>query len=206
MKAIAEVLKSGLPIEQAKKALILLHGRGGTAVSMLDLAKSLVDPKSYFIAALQASNRTWYPLSFLEEENKNEPFLSTSIEEITQFIKETEKYISKTNIFIVGFSQGACLALEIAGRNGSKYGGIIAFTGGLIGHVLDLKKYQGNFEGTQIYISNGDQDPFIPLNRTVESKEILESLGGIVTLQIFERTEHMISSEEIDFVKRVILV
>ncbi len=200
MKAISEVLYQGPLITKASKAAILLHGRGGTARNMLSLVDRLCD-SSFYVAIPQATHNAWYPHSFMSEEKLNEPYLSASIKEVNELIEKTAQYIPKDQIFIVGFSQGACLALEVTTRYATKYGGIVAFTGGLIGSSIDARRYQGNFEGTKAFISNGDQDPHIPLIRSQESKEVMESLGAHVTLKVYPGRPHTISEDEIIFVK-----
>lgn len=204
MTAISEVLHQGSLITKASKALILLHGRGGTAKNILSLANRIC-ANDFYIAAPQAANNTWYPYSFMEEETHNEPFLSLSIKEIKDLIDQTAKYIPKQKIFIAGFSQGACLALEISSRSALKYGGIIAFTGGLIGKTINKTKYQGNFDGTKVFISNGDNDPHIPLIRVQQSKELIEKLGANVTLKVYEGKPHTIIEDEIKFVRENII-
>lgn len=204
MTAISEVLQQGPSITKASKALILLHGRGGTARSILDLADRICD-NDFYIAVPQAAHNTWYPYSFMEEEERNEPNLSSSIKGVKDLIDQTAKYIPKEKIFIAGFSQGACLALEVTARYAVQYGGIVAFTGGLIGRTVDESKYQGNFVGTKVFISDGDYDLHVPLIRAVQSKELMEKLGANVTLKVYKGRPHIIVEDEIIFVKENIL-
>lgn len=199
MKAITDILNQGSLITEANKAVIFLHGRGGTADRIISLADSLCDSHCYVIAP-QAKNNVWYPSSFMSEEKLNEPYLSASVKDVHELIEQTAQHIPKNQIFIVGFSQGACLALEVSARFAEKYGGIVAFTGGLIGSAIDKSKYHGDFEGTKILISNGDQDPYIPLIRSQQSKEVMESLGANVILKVYHGRPHIISEDEIQFV------
>lgn len=200
-----EVLYRGPLITKAHKALIILHGRGGTASGILGLAELLCE-NQFYIAAPQAPQNVWYPHRFMSEEKLNEPYLTTSVENIKKLIDETAKHIPTNQIYLAGFSQGACLALEVSARFATQYGGIIAFTGGLIGQTLDKTKYQGNFEGTKIFISNGDQDPHIPLIRSGQSKELLETMGAHVTLKVYKDRPHTITEDEILWVKKNILL
>lgn len=204
MTTISEILHQGPSITQASKALILLHGRGGTARNILGLANRICD-NNFYITVPQATHNTWYPYSFMEEEERNEPYLSLSVKEIKDLIDQTAKYIPKQRIFIAGFSQGACLALEVSTRFAEKYGGIVAFTGGLIGKTINESKYQGNFLGTKVFISDGDYDPHVPLVRAVQSKELMEKLGAKVILKVYEERSHIIGEEEIKFVRENIL-
>ena len=183
------------------KALILLHGRGGTSEDMLHIGNRFTD-KSFIVEAPQAPQNVWYPQGFMSEEKLNEPQLSKSLERIEKLIKHLQ--MPHDQIYLMGFSQGACLALEFGARHAEKYGGIIAFTGGLIGKTLNLNKYRGNFEGTKIFIGTSENDPFIPLTRVQESKEVLKSLGASVTLKVYPGSSHTVTEEEIQVVRKVI--
>lgn len=200
-----EILQQGIPLTQASKALIILHGRGGAAQEMLSLAQKCCDDQ-FYIAAPQAPGHTWYPNSFMSEEKLNEPTLSQSIRAIKELIEETAKHVPTHHIYLMGFSQGACLSLEISARFATKYGGVIALTGEFMGPTIDEKKYQGNLQGTKVFISNGDQDPFIPLTRSKESKKLMEKIGAHVTLQIYPGRPHIVSEDEIKWVRNNILL
>jgi phospholipase/carboxylesterase len=202
---MAEIIEQGQPIEKASKALLLLHGRGSNAFDILRLAPELCDDR-FYIAAPQAPHNTWYPYSFMAEERLNEPWLSASIEIVQTLIEATAKHIPKNQIYLIGFSQGACLALETAMRFATKYGGVAAFTGGLIGQTIDEKKYKGNFEGTQVFIGNSDKDPHVPLARSEQSKEIMEKRGAQVTLKVYPGMAHTINEDEIQWVKKHLMV
>lgn len=196
-----EILHLGPELSKAKNALVILHGRGGTSRSLLSLADACCDD-NFYIAAPQAPGKTWYPYSFMAEESLNEPFLSTSIGEVASLIEETAKVIPRENIYLMGFSQGACLILEVAARKAAKYGGIVAFTGGLIGSDIVESHYKGDFAGTKIFMGISERDPHIPLIRAELSKEILQKRGAAVTLSIYEGASHTITEAEIDWVKK----
>lgn len=195
-----EIVFQGAEIYKASKALILLHGRGGTALGISALAEALCDD-SFYVAIPQSPNRTWYPQSFMVEDRLNEPYLSNSIENVKKLLDETAKHIPKERIYIAGFSQGACMSLEIAARFAAKYGGIIAFTGGLIGSSIKESNYQGDFAGTKVFIGNSDKDPHVPLARSEQSKAIMQKLGAVVTLKVYPGMEHTINEDEINWVK-----
>lgn len=199
-----KIVERGSSINIASKALIMLHGRGSTALDILSFAHELCDDTVY-IAAPQATKNSWYPHPFMEEEESNEPWLSSAVEMVKRLIDETSTHIPKTNIYLLGFSQGACLALEASARFAEKYGGVIAFSGGLIGATINEKKYKGNFQGTQVFIGNSDHDPHIPLIRSEESKTIMEKLGADVTLKVYKGMGHIINEDEINWAKKLIL-
>lgn len=198
-----EVIEQGQPIEKASKALILLHGRGGSALDILSLAPELCD-ETFYIAAPQTPHNSWYPNSFMAEEKLNEPWLSASVAAIKRLIDDTAQKIPKNQIYLLGFSQGACLALEVSARFATKYGGVIAFTGGLIGRGINPQKYEGNFEGTAVFIGNSDNDSHVPLVRSKQSKELMQKLGAVVTLRVYQDMPHTINQDEMDWAKNLL--
>lgn len=195
------IIEHGCALKHATKALILLHGRGATAESMIALGDEFCDD-SFYVVAPQAPNKVWYPHGFMDEEALNEPYLSSSLETVGNLVENIISKVPKDKIFIMGFSQGACLSLEFTARNAEKYGGVIAFSGGLMGKTINKKKYQGHFEGTKIFIGDSENDPFIPVFRCQESKVIMEELGANVTLKIYPGNSHTVTQSEIEYVKK----
>jgi phospholipase/carboxylesterase len=205
IKDIYEVSRSGAPLGKASKALVLLHGRGDTSLSIAGLAGEFCDDE-FHIAVPRAPNGTWYPQSFMAEERLNEPSLSISIANVKYLIDEISAYIPKSNIYVMGFSQGACLALEASTRYAAKYGGVAAFTGGLIGSTINERKYQGSFAGTKVFIGNSDKDPHVPLIRSEQSKEVMEKRGANVTLEVYKGMAHTVSEPEVAWVRKNIFM
>jgi phospholipase/carboxylesterase len=191
------IVAAGTPIDQAEKAMIFIHGRGADAQGILEIAGTL-NVEGFALLAPQATGNTWYPYSFLSPVEMNEPWLSSAIAAIHELIDEiVEAGIRTENIYLLGFSQGACLTLESAARKAQRYGGLIAFTGG--------SKYQGNFEGTPVFIGSGDPDPHIPVSRVNDSTLVLTEMGATVTEKIYPGIPHTIIQDEIDWVNINIL-
>ncbi len=199
-----DVRERGRDLKDADRALILLHGRGAAAENILPLADYFA-AESWYVAAPQATDFRWYPHSFLMPVSRNEPWLSSAIDYVKKIIDNISRYIPAENIYLMGFSQGACLSAEIAARFATKYGGVAAFTGGLIGETVDGEKYRGDFRGTKIYISNGDNDPHIPLIRSEETLKQLKNMGADARLDIFPGRDHTIIPEEIEKAKDFLL-
>ncbi len=199
-----KIFEQGTPLMKASYALILLHGRGASALDILGLGKLFADDRFYIVAP-EAPHFTWYPQSFMAEDSLNEPALSVSVAFIQKVIDDIAKHIPKDHIYIMGFSQGACLSLEVSSRSAEKYGGIAAFSGGLIGKTLNKDKYSGNFKKTKVFIGDSENDPFIPLQRCVQSKVLMEKMNAEVTLKAYPGTSHTITQEEINWVKKNIM-
>lgn len=196
-------IHAGTPLKEADKVLIMLHGRGAYAEDILGLSNHLEINNAHIIAP-QAKGSSWYPYSFMWPVQQNEPLLSSAIELLNNILKNVLQSGKKSEqVYVLGFSQGACLTLEFAARNVMQFGGIISFTGGLIGEQLNESLYQGNFNGTKIFIGNSDYDPHVPLTRSEASKKILENLGADVTLKVYPNMPHTINQDEIKTVNEM---
>jgi len=198
------IITSGKDLKNARKALIMIHGRGGSAEDILSLANYL-NVKDFALLAPQANNNSWYPYSFLAPLSQNEPWLSSALSLIKETLKDViDKGISEQNIYFLGFSQGACLTLEFAARNATKFGGVAAFTGGLIGDRIYRENYQGDFKQMPVFIGSSDPDPHVPVERVGETTRILQSMNADVTERVFQNMGHTISKEEIDLANKLV--
>jgi phospholipase/carboxylesterase len=199
-----QLVEAGLPIGRASKALVMLHGRGATAQDILSLHHELPVDK-YYVVAPQATNFTWYPHSFLAPASQNEPWLSSALHLLREITHDIAKAgIPSERTYILGFSQGACLTLEFATRNAMKWGGVIAFTGGLIGEIVNKSNYSGDFAKTKVFIGNSDNDPHVPLIRTQESAAIMKEMGADVTLKTYPLLPHTINRDEISMASAIL--
>lgn len=200
-----ELIQAGKPIAQAEKVAILLHGRGASAQSILSLQQYL-NMEEFALLAPQASGNTWYPYSFMAPDSSNAPALENSLVTVDEAFQFAIKQgVKPENIYFIGFSQGACLSLEYSALHAQKLGGVIAFTGGLIGEKLQPTKYSGDFESTPIFIGSSKRDFHVPLVRIQESAELLEEMGAQIKTLLFEDGDHTIRQDEIDWVNKNML-
>ncbi|MGN8069433.1 alpha/beta hydrolase [Mucilaginibacter sp. 22184] len=199
-----QIVTAGLPAGEAKKAMIMVHGRGASAVSILTL-KDHLQLDGYAIFAPQATEHSWYPYSFMAPVSNNQPALDSALEVISSLVEDIKQQgIAQENIYFLGFSQGACLTLEYVSRNAGKYGGVIAFTGGLIGEKLIDENYKGDFDQTTVLITTGDPDPHVPVSRVNETVSLLEKLNANVTKEIYKGRQHTISGAELDLANKLL--
>ncbi len=198
------ILTAGRDIAEAQNALIMLHGRGATAADILSL-KIELKTESTFIAAPQAADNSWYPHGFTDPRQFNEPHIQSGFSVIEELIKAINANgISSGKIILFGFSQGACLVLDYLARNPQRLGGVIALSGGLIGDKLNYMDYQGNLEGTPLFIGCGDNDPHISVSRMKETAKIFKLLNAQVFERIYENLGHTINSEEIERINKML--
>lgn len=181
--------------------MVLLHGRGGTAQGMLSLADELAH-LSFAYLAPQATGNSWYPLSFLAPLERNEPNLSSALGFISSVLERlAEASMPLRRTILLGFSQGACLALEYAARNPHRYGGIIGLSGGLIGPNGTPRNYPGSLAGTPVFMGCDDIDPHIPKERVIESERVFRLLGADVTARLYPNMGHRINQDELNIVR-----
>ncbi len=199
------VIECGLPPEQAQAAVVLLHGRGADAEDILALVPDIAMP-GFVYAAPQAAGNSWYPDRFTAPLARNEPWLSSAL----TLVGETLARLAAAGIpaertALLGFSQGACLALEYVARNARRYGGVIAFTGGLIGPDDAPREYAGALAGTPVFIGSSDADLHVPLARVRHAAQTMTALGGSVTERIYPGMAHTVSDSELAFARGMLV-
>lgn len=195
------VLTIGKPLDRAAAAMVLLHGRGSTAQSTLSLASELAHPDFAYLAP-QAVGNTWYPNSFLAPIASNEPYLSSALRAVKEVLDRlSEVGIPLEQTILLGFSQGACLALEFAARNAQRYGGVVGLSGGLIGPNGTPRDYAGSLAGTPVFLGCSEADFHISKERVLHSADTLRRLEGKVTVRLYPNMGHMVNQDELDFVQ-----
>jgi predicted esterase len=197
------ILAAGEPLEYARAAMVMVHGRGATAESILALADEFDQPGFAYLAP-QASGGTWYPNRFLAPTASNEPWLSSALAAINHVVsKITAAGIPRERTILLGFSQGACLALEYAARNARRYGGVVGLSGGLIGADGEPRHDSGDFAGAPIFLGCSDVDFHIAKARVQHAADTLKALGGNVTMRLYPNMDHTINQDEIEFVREM---
>ncbi len=197
------ILTAGEPLDRAGAAMVLVHGRGASAESILTLADEFNQTGFAFLAP-QAAEGTWYPNRFLAPTASNEPWLSSALAAVDEVVRKINTAgIPHERIIILGFSQGACLALEHAARNARRYGGVVGLSGGLIGADGEPRHDRGDFAGTPIFLGCSDVDFHIPQARVQHAADTLKALGGNVTMRLYPNMDHTVNQDEIEFVQEM---
>ncbi|HEY0895193.1 MAG TPA: dienelactone hydrolase family protein [Sphingobacteriaceae bacterium] len=200
-----QIFQTGQPLRAAESAIVMLHGRGANAGGISSLANEL-NLKKPAVLAPMATQSSWYPYSFLAPAEDNQPALDSALNLVAEIVEDILfAGLPLSEIYFLGFSQGACMALEYAARNPHRYGGVIAFTGGLIGDRILPDSYHGDFSKMPVLITSGDPDPHVPLGRVEESAALFRKMNARVTLKVFKGRAHTIQQEEIDLANKLVL-
>jgi phospholipase/carboxylesterase len=198
------ILSAGRDLGKADRALILVHGRGASAEDILSLADYL-PVEDYALLAPQATGHSWYPYSFLEPPEQNQPWLGSAVDLLAGLVEEVVAAgINRERIYFAGFSQGACLTLEFLARHGARFGGAAAFTGGLIGDKIYTENYRGDFAGMPVFIGSGDADAHVPAERVHASARVLREMGAVVTAKLYPGRPHTIVADELEQAGKIV--
>ncbi|GAB3981310.1 dienelactone hydrolase family protein [Spirosoma terrae] len=196
---------AGKPLEEASKVMVMVHGRGGSAQDILSLSNYIND-KDFAFVAPEAHNNTWYPYSFLRPMQENEPYLSSALEvlESLRGRLQSDFNFKPTQIYWLGFSQGACLMLEFIARHATEYGGVFGLSGGLIGPPDTPRAYEGILDKTPVFLGCSDHDTHVPKERVLESEQVFKKMGADVTTKLYPNFPHSINEDELNIVNLLI--
>src|SRR3984893_7010177 len=197
------VLTAGEPLETARAAMILVHGRGASAADIMTVAAEAMFPGVVYLAP-QAAGSAWYPNPFTAPLESNEPYLSSALEVLSTILAEVETSVPADKVVLLGFSQGACLTLEFAARHARRYGGVVGLSGGLMGPDGRPRDYQGEFEGRAAFFGCSDVDPLIRVDRVLEAGEVFKRMGARVTVRLYPGMGHTVNQDEIDSVREIL--
>ena len=198
------VLTAGRDLAGAGAAAILVHGRGGSAEGMLELARAIGVEEMAWLAP-QAEGGAWYPFSFLAAIESNEPWLSASLAVVDRLVGECDAAgLPPERVALAGFSQGACLSAEYAARNARRYGALVLLSGGLIGPPGTPREYPGSLSGTPALLGCSDVDPHIPVERVHETTRVLSAMGAEVDERIYPGLAHTVVDDEIVAARRIL--
>ena len=198
-------LTAGVPLNEASRVMVLVHGRGSSGSDMLELASHLKADGMAFVAP-QATGGTWYPYSFMQPLERNEPDLSSALLVLTMLRArlQADFNVKTPQIYWLGFSQGACLTLEFAARNPAVYGGIFGLSGGLIGPDITPSEYEGILSGTPLVLGCSDVDSHIPKERVLETAAVYGQMGANVQTKLYPNGGHTINEDELSLVNAIL--
>lgn len=197
------MLQAGEPLERARAAMILVHGRGASAADIMTIGAEMMFPGVAYFAP-QAAGSAWYPNPFTAPLETNEPYLSSALEVLSSLLAKVEATVPASKVVLLGFSQGACLTLEFAARHAQRYGGVVGLSGGLIGPDGTPRDYPGDFQRTPVFLGCSDVDPYISKARVIEAGQVFERMGADVIVRLYPGMAHTVNEEEIEAARKIV--
>ena len=185
--------------ESATNRLVLLHGWGADAQDLVPVGKLLTEGfKDFEIVSLSAPHshpsgfgRQWYPL------------YPHKWEQIPKALSDLEKRLNNFSLekiplektFLLGFSQGGAMALELATR--------INFAGVFAVSSYPHPEWQPKKDFSTIFICHGNSDQVVPKEASQKSFDILRKNGVKSDLYFFEGG-HEITNDLISYCRGII--
>lgn len=199
---MTQLLTAGEPLESARAAVVMLHGRGASADDILLTAEPLATPGFAFLAP-NARGGAWYPHPFTAPLEANEPWLTEALRTVAEVVDEAARHVGHEHVIVLGFSQGACLGLEFVARNPRRYGGAVGWSGGLIGPEGAQAPRSGSLESTPIVLGCSETDPYIPAERVTAAARDLANLGAAVAARLYPGLGHAVNEDELRRVREL---
>lgn len=197
------VLRSGTSLDEARSAVIFIHGRGSSGQDVIGLAEAIPRDDTAWLAP-SAPHGAWYPRRFLVPIEENEPYLSEALRNLDQLFEDLQADgFPPERIGLTGFSQGACLALEYAVRNPRRYGFVAALSGALIG-PLETPRSAIDLAQTPVLLACAEEDAHIPAEYVESTHRQLLTAKAALTRQRFPGNMHAIFPEEIEWISKTL--
>jgi phospholipase/carboxylesterase len=193
-----QLVTAGTPLAEARAAVVFVHGRGATAQSIVQMGRQIGQDGVAYLAP-QAARNTWYPNSFLAPVEQNEPGRTSGLQAVGDAVETAQEGgLDRGQIVLCGFSQGGCLASEFVARDPKRYGGLVAWSGGLIGEEIDPAAYEGSVDGMPAFFGCSDEDPHIPAERVHKTADVFENLDADVTKRLYPGMGHQVNRDELE--------
>lgn len=190
---------------QPEVVIIMMHGRGGSAINSIRFVESLTLPSKTLILAPEAEHNTWYPESFLEPRQANQPYVNGAlgtIDLLLEFLKNAHG-ILPTQVVLAGFSQGACVAAEYICQHPVTLAGVAILSGGLVGTDEEVGEVVtlGDLTGVPVYLGCDTNDHYIPYVRVEQTAAILKAANAEIILVPYTELGHAIHPEGCKFIE-----
>jgi predicted esterase len=199
------VIHAGIGLGKADLVVILLHGRGAKAESMIGIVEALNINRAAYLIPQAAYNR-WYLQSAFGPIEANEPDLTSALARINILVKSAEEDgFSKQKIALGGFSQGACLASEYAARSPYPYAGLFILSGALIGPKGLARSDGGDYDGMPVFIGGSNKDPWVDYSLLRDTADFFSKRGAKVQFRSYPDLAHTINQDEIDQVREMLI-
>ncbi|WP_050034103.1 alpha/beta hydrolase [Halorubrum halophilum] len=202
--ADATLETAGAPAAAAEVAVVLVHGRGGTAEGLLRIADEFSRPGATLLAP-NAVRSNWFPAGHDAPIAANEPALTSAADCVAATLDAAGDIgIGPKRVVLVGVSQGGAVVSEFLRRRPGRYGGAFVVSAALPGEDLAERSVidedgavnetgLGDLAGTPVALDSSEDDPYVPVERVRATADVFRRGGASVDLRIDEGDGHGLS-------------
>jgi len=185
-----------------QQLVILLHGLGSDANDLFELVPYFSEalPDAYFVSLnapfpydMAPMGRQWFSLFSFQEESMLEG-LNIVAPMLNDYIDHKIKalFLHPKDVALIGFSQGSMLATYTALQHEKPLGGVLAYSGALVGasNLKDTLRSK-----PEVCLVHGTADMVVPFRAFELAKEALEDSGVPVEAHARDWMGHSIDPE-----------
>lgn len=198
-----DVLHHGAVLAEAKALCVFVHGRGQSPEDMVhQVIRHL--PQDVAYALPRATGKSWYAARAVDAlTDTTTAELSAAVAQVSRVIV-AQRASSSLPLLLAGFSQGACVALELACSGQSPPDALAACTGCRVGAATDSRP-TALPRGLPVYLTGGDDDPWISIEAFGQAVTDLGRQGAALRADLFPARAHEVSHSEIAMLSAMLL-
>jgi phospholipase/carboxylesterase len=185
-----------MPDVPARALCVFLHGRGQSPQDFRGLAETLA-ARGVAVTLPAAPGQSWYDaraVDALTDQTRGQ--LARALDWVGAVIDRLRAGAPGVPLLLAGFSQGACVALELAFRGTSRPDGLAALTGCRVGRPDDERPLVP-LQGMPVLLTGADADPWIPVAAFAEAVADLGRAGARLRAEVFPGRSHEVIQSEI---------
>lgn len=197
--------RAGAAIGAAKQVVVFLHGYGADGADLLSLSDPLTPhmPATAFYAPdapepckATPFGRQWFAIPRFDgsTESQSRAGMDASAADLNGFIDQilAAEALPADRLILLGFSQGAMMALHVAPRRDLPLAGVVAVSGKLIDPMA--LRAQAKVK-PEVMLIHGDVDDVVPFGEMHLAGQALQDAGFAAYAHVMRGTGHGIAPD-----------